>query len=88
MQQFANSTEVGADSGLIRATTFPVQKQGFYDLPAVWVLNRLQGCAASERGHLLVHPVLNLLLDNLLEVVPRFGIAKESLFEFAIFLHV
>ena|SRR5215472_13246525 len=86
VQQFANDVEVGTYSRLVWAAAFPIQKQGFHDLPAVWVLNRLQWCAASECGHLVAHPALSLLLNDLLEVAPGFGVMKKSLFEFVVLL--
>src|SRR6266699_3835080 len=86
-QKFADSAEVGMNSGLVRAfvgTPFPIQKQGLYNLLAVTIANRLQWCASSERWNLHVNPVLGLLLNDLLQSAFRLWITKKSLFEFVV----
>src|SRR6201981_3904605 len=91
VQEFADGVEVGANPGLVGATTgtaFKIQKQGLHDLPAIGIANRLQRRAASECGHLMVNPVLGLPLDGLLKPPLCLWIAQKSALEFVILLRL
>jgi hypothetical protein len=81
-QQFADGIEIRANSRLVRAfvgMSLPIQEQGFYDLTAVGIANRLQRCSAPFDRNLLVNPVFDLFLDHFLDSASRLWITAKGL---------